>query len=330
VEPPTLRTSERSAFKRCPQLWWWAYREGLKSKAKPADALWFGIGIHEALAMWYGEGYDRGNIPSDTFEDWVGDEIRFIEANYSTRDREWYDKPKYEEAADLGIAMLDNYLEHFGEDPYWEVLAIEQPFEIEIVDRSGEVIAIFKSRFDGVAINHKAGQIELLEHKTAGSIRTQHLALDDQAGSYFAVATIVLRHQDILGPKENIEGIRYNFLRKSMPDLRPRDEHGRYLNKNGEVSKRQSADPFHREFVDRTQREVNQQIRKIADEVALMNRVRSGEVAVTKTVTNMCPNCPFFRMCVLHERGGTSWKEYRDAMFHVENPYEDMRKSANE
>lgn len=308
-------------------MWWWAYREGLRSKAKPADALWFGIGVHEALAMWYGEGFDRGVPPADTFEEWVGDEIRFIKANFADRDRDWFDEPVYEEAGELGIAMLDHYLDVFGDDPDWEILAIEQPFEIELV-QDDEVVAIFKSRFDGAAINHQAGQIELLEHKTAGSIRLAHLPLDNQAGAYYAVATIVLRDQGILGPKENIEGIRYNILRKAKPDKRERNAGGAYLNKNGEVSKRQPPAAFVREFVDRGPREVNSQLRRLVDEVTVMNKVRTGELPVTKTVTNMCPNCPFFQMCVMHERGGSAWKDFRATHFTVQDPYEDMRKSA--
>lgn len=324
-----IRTSERTAFRRCPQRWWWGYRDGLKSKRKPADALWFGIGIHEALAQWYGNGYDRGPIPSDTFEDWVGDEVRFIKANFSERERDWFEEPLYEDALELGIAMLDHYLETYDDDPHLEVLAIEQPFEIELV-RDDEVVAIFKSRFDGVGIDHKRGEIVLLEHKTAGTIKTMHLPLDDQAGAYFAVATIVLRQQGILGPKEFIDDIMYNFLRKSMPDLREQDARGQYLNKNGDVSKRQPPRHFLREYVDRGPREVNQQLRRLTDEVSIMNGMRDGTIPVTKTVNDMCPYCPFFMMCKLHERGGNAWREFRDSQYVVENPYEDARKSAAE
>jgi hypothetical protein len=327
MEPPTIRTSERTTFRRCPKRWEWAYLDGLKSRQKPADALWFGIGIHEALALWYDEGYDRGPVPSETFEDWVGEEIRFIKANYADRDRDWFDEPLYEEAGELGIAMLDHYLNVYDEDPQWEILAIEQPFEIELV-RDGEVLAVFKSRFDGVAIDHKLGEIVLLEHKTAGAIKTAHLPLDDQAGAYFAVATIVLRSQGILGPKEDIAGIRYNFLRKSRPDERPRNAGGAYLNKDGQISKRQPPPAFLREFVDREPREVMQQIRRITDEVTIMNGMRDGTIPITKSVTDMCPYCPYFTMCSLHERGGNAWKEFRDAQYTVIDPYEDPRKSA--
>jgi hypothetical protein len=61
-----------------------------------------------------------------------------------------------------------------------------------------------------------------------------------------------------------------------------------------------------------------------------MNKMRSGELPVTKTTNDMCPYCPFFTMCVLHEQGGNAWKEFRDKQYTRVNPYEDMRKSASE
>lgn len=325
---PIISNSERNMFGRCVQRWWWAYVENLQIKQKPADALWFGIGVHEALAIWYDEGFNRGPLPARTFKTWVGDEVRYIKANLVDSDSEWFDEPVYLEAGDLGIAMLNGYIKEYGDDPGLEILAIEQPFELEIV-RDGKVIAIFIGIFDGVAYNHDSQQLELLEHKTAAQIKTVHLPLDNQAGSYYAAATIVLRHQGILRPKESIEGIRYNFLRKSKPDLRERDAQGRYLNKNGEVSKVQPARKFVREFVDRSPREVNSQLRRLADEIYAMNQVRTGNSPVTKTVDDRCPYCPFFQMCVMHERGGSSWQEFKRARY-SKRPPSPLRKSASE
>lgn len=328
TNPPIISNSERNTFGRCPQKWWWAYVENLQAKAKPADALWFGTGIHEALALWYGEGYDRGPLPAKTWKLWVGDEIRYIKANYADHDREWFDEPIYFDAKELGIAMLDNYIKEYDDDPDLEILAVEQPFELELV-RDDEVVGIFIGIFDGVAIDHEEGMIELLEHKTAGAIKTMHLPLDNQAGSYFAAATIVLRHQGILGKKEFISGIKYNFLRKSKPDPRQRNSRGAYLNKDGNISKVQPAKPFLREFVDRGPREVRSQITRITDEIVIMNKVRSGELPVTKVVNDMCPYCPFYAMCVMHERGGIAWEEFRDAKY-SKRPPSPLRKSASE
>jgi hypothetical protein len=226
LDLPTLRTSERRLFKECPWAWYMAYRMGYSPKAIQADAAWFGIGVHEALAQWYKKGKRRGIHPAEFFDDWVGDEIGFAKTWLDDEFEEavWYD------ARDLGVAMLEAYVERYGKDPQWHILSTEQPFQITITDH-GEPVAIFKSRWDGVARDLATGKIILLEHKTASQIVTAHLENDDQGGSYFAVAGHLLRKAGVLKRGEEIEMIVYNFLRKSKPDERPRDEDGLYHNK---------------------------------------------------------------------------------------------------
>lgn len=329
---PLLTTSEIKSLDRCPQQWWWGYREGLRGKAKPADALWFGTGIHYALAEWYGHGFDRDSVaPARRFRDWVGDEIREIKANLPEQ-RDWFDEPEYVDAGDLGAAMLTGYVEQYGEDPNWEITAIEQAFELELV-RNGNTVAIFAGCVDGAFIDHGDGMHKLLENKTAGSIKTAHLPLDMQAGNYFAAGTTVLRHQGILGPNETLFGVEYNFLRKSTPDTRERGPGGAYLNKDGKPSKRQPPPAFLRETVDRNPREVGSILRRLTDKAVLMDAYRTGREPLTKNITDMCPYCPFFNMCVLHEKGGKRWTQIRDQQFIQTDPYHeqlDKGKSAAE
>jgi hypothetical protein len=223
---PILRTSERSAFKRCMWRWWMEYREGWRTRYVQADALWFGIGIHEALAPWYMKGKRRGPHPADTFETWVGEEIGYAKTYLDDS----FDEPVWMEAKELGIAMLEGYVNTYGKDSQWHIISIEQPFSVKIT-RHGKPIAVFASRWDGVFRDLADGKIKLLENKTASQISTAYLELDDQGGSYWAVASQVLRAKGILKPGEDIDGIIYNFLRKAMPDTRPRNAAGDYLNK---------------------------------------------------------------------------------------------------
>jgi hypothetical protein len=332
TDTPLLTTSEIKSLDRCPQQWWWGYREGLRGKAKPADALWFGTGIHYALADWYGHGFERSSVlPAETFRSWAGDEVREIKANLK-EDRDWFDEPEYVDATVLGTAMLDAYVDQYGEDRDWEVTAIEQAFEIELV-RSGKTVAVFAGCVDGAIIDHSDSTHKLLENKTAGSIKTAHLPLDMQAGNYFAAGTTVLQHQGILGPKETLFGIEYNFLRKSVPDDRPRGTGGAYLNKDGTPSKRQPPPGFLRETVDRNPREVGSILRRLTDKAVIMDGYRTGREPLTKNITDMCPYCPFFNMCVLHEKGGRRWEQIRDQQFIQTDPYHeqlDKGKSAAE
>jgi hypothetical protein len=328
--PPYLRTSERKSFRRCPQQWDWAWNQGLRSTSRPDAPLWFGTGVHIALAEWYDGGFSRGPLPAETFANWVGEEQEAIKVfnNYREDDTD-ITLAEYEDALILGVAMLEGYIDTYDDDPELETLAVEQPFQVDIVDQDG-VIAVFSGTFDGVLLDHADGRIYLWEHKTAGNISTAFLRLDDQAGGYFAVADMVLSHQGILEKDEHIDGVLYNYLRKAMPDERPMNDDGLYLNKDGSVSKNQPKPLFHREVIDRKPREVSAQFRRIRDEVRIMNKMRTGELPVIKNTSWDCPRCPFFNMCVLHEKGGKAWEEFRDLNYIKYDPYQDHRKSAAE
>jgi hypothetical protein len=297
---------------------------GLTPIGEVADALWLGLGVHEALAQWYKTGKKRGKHPADFFEDWAGDELREIKTEVIV-DEEIV--AKYEDAAELGIAMLDNYINEYGKDESWHVISTEHPFEVT-VKRAGKPIARFASRWDGVYRDLADGLIKLMEHKTAKAIQTAYLELDDQGGAYWAVADSVLRSEGILGPREHIGEITYNFLRKSTGDDRERDDGGRYLNKDGKVSKRQPSPLFLRHPVERTPGEVKRQLESLADQVTWMNAMRDGTMPVTKTKTKDCPWCQFFDMCKTHEHGGDAWLELADGMYYQKDPYAENRKAA--
>jgi hypothetical protein len=336
---------------------------GYSPKGVQADAAWFGIGVHEALAQWYKKGKRRGIHPAEFFEDWVGDEIGFAKSWLDDEFEEavWYD------AKDLGVEMLENYIKRYGKDPQWSIIATEQPFAITITD-GGKPVAIFKSRWDGVARDLATGKIILLEHKTAAAIQTAHLENDDQGGSYFAVAGHILRKNGVLKPGEEIEMIVYNFLRKAKADERPRDDQGMYHNKPtkanyvealtgvdgwtevqlkkmkvedldaiaadnylvvyGDVSKSQPAELFLRHPVVRTQAENATQLRKIADEVRWMDAVRDGTLPLIKSPSKNCVRCPFRNPCILHDQGSDSYRDILDANFYQVDPYQDDTKTA--
>jgi len=323
-EIPLLTTSEIKVLDRCPQAWWWGYREGLRAIARPADALWFGTGIHYALAEWYGEGFQRADqLPADIFRQWVGDEVREIKGNLADRDRDWYDEPAYYDAGDLGYSMLEGYIDQWGEDTDWEILAVEQAFQVELV-RGGKTVAVFAGCVDGALLDHSDGHTYLLENKTAAAIKTNHLGMDGQAGNYFAAGTTQLRHAGLLGNNDFLYGVMYNFLRKSYPDERETDAGGAALNKDGRRSKRQPPKRYVREPIDRRPREVANILRRLTDKAEIMNGLRAGNIPLTKNITDMCPYCPFSTMCELHEKGGSAWERYRDQTYRREDPYHEQ------
>lgn len=227
-----MRTSERGSLKSCAQQWYWSQVEGL-APVRAANPLWFGSAIHEGLASWYQKGLLRGPHPVETFDKFLEGERAMIVTN---DDQE----AQYVDARNLGHDMLNRYVEFYGKDDTWDVIATEKTFRVNIARPAREMFGIsipakakwlrYVGTWDGVYRDLETGEIWLMEHKTAASIVIAHLPLDDQAGSYWALATIVLRKSGILGPKEEIAGIMYNFLRKAPHDNRPQDADGQYTN----------------------------------------------------------------------------------------------------
>lgn len=368
---PILRTSERRAFKRCVRRWWWSYREGLRPVGSESTPLWFGTGVHLGLAEYYIPGLKRGRHPAETFAEFAGEAVHAIKVADATDEK----VAEYENATSLGITLLEEYVRHWNGDQSWDFIQAEQTFSLDIpwprerqqlymVDEDSGVMIEYKGTYDGVFRDLVDGRIKLLETKTAKAIQTSHLTLDDQAGSYWAVATHTLRAAGKIGPKEQISSITYNFIKKSLPDDRPRDAQGYACNKPvkadyaaalnledvrklkiedlermassrglrvlGERSKVQPLPIFQREEVPRTSAERRSQLQRIQDEAIHMQAVREGLLPITKNPTRDCPwDCSFFQMCELQERGG-NWQQYKQIAFRVEDPYKDHRKSTDE
>lgn len=321
---PRLTTSERAEFCRCPQAWWWKYREGLTAKEQQTDARWFGTGVHAALAQWYKPGKQRGLRPDVAFLEWMrGQENDFIRTVVGG-------EPKYEKARELGAAMLEHYYRTWGWDEHWDIIATEQFGQALVpqIESSPDPLALYSFTFDGV-LRDRWREIWLLENKTAGQIRLGHLQLDDQAGSYVLFATTILRHMGILGPKDKIAGILYNFLRKAMPDLRDRDAGGKYLNKDGSVSKVQPSPFFVRKEIERSPGQLRAVLRRIQDHGGIMLDIREGLIPVTKSIGKECAFCDFLDMCELHEQGGPAWEDFRDTVYRRADPYAYQHKDAS-
>jgi len=310
-----VRNSERNTFARCRQRWQWAYRDNLTPKnVKPA--LRFGDLVHQALAAYYKPSklrtkVERGPHPTDTFIKLYDEQLQvYTSFGMYTEEDEW------EDARELGVAMLDNYIEHYGKDDRYVCVQPEVAGEVDLYD-GDEYSCTFVFQFDAVIFDRQSGKYGLFEHKTAKTIKTNHLSMDEQAGSYWAVGPTFFGHKNL----PELDFVLYNFLRKGKKDDRPTNELGQHLNKDGTVSKKQPSPLFHREVVRRGPGSSESVLNRIVDQANEMRLVDAGELPPLKTITQDCSwQCDFFDMCELHERGA-DWQEYRRLEMTTWDPY---------
>lgn len=336
---PLLRGSERSTFKTCQQQWWWAWRMGYRDPQPRPNALWFGGGIHLALAHYYQpqgksalRGFKRGPDPLETWAKFCkGERPRFFRRDTPGT----VDESDFVNLIDLGQAMLGGYVDYYDGDPSWEFLAPEMPFSVYIPDYSGSPIVNFVGTWDGAYRDHNLeGEVRLLETKTTARVSTAHLNLDPQGLGYDLVADAELRSRGIIGQKESVRYIMYNFLRKAIPkqDDRPVNADGLRLNKDGSVSKRQKlqAEMYVRHPVERTNAEKRSTLAHIQNEFLQMQAIKDGTFEPTKNqgfLGENCKRCDFYEMCELHEQGA-DWQEFADNFLVQRDPYADHREGA--
>ena len=359
MERMLLRNSERKTWRRCRWKWDLNYHRRL-APIQTKDVLAFGTLVHSALEEWYPPGLERGEHPARAFE-------RLFDESVDHEMIQWDDDGERLNARELGVEMLEGYVRQWSTDPHLEVVWPEHPFATDIFSGvrkkkpKRRYLATLVGRFDLVFFNHLDGRYWLSDHKTAKQIKTDHLQLDDQAGGYLLSATNVLRNEGVLEPDEEIAGILYNYLRKALPDDRPQDELGRYLNKPakaalqarcetlglqvprkatvdvladalraagerpellGEVSKVQPPPLFLRQPVYRSDASRRELIRRIRNEAREIIRAREGTIPIYKNPTQDCSwDCDFFDVCVTHEEGA-DWEELLSQLYEEWDPYD--------
>lgn len=225
----SVRTSERSTWKRCRQQWAYAYLELLKPKTE-APALRFGGLIHKALELRYPPGVKRGPHPAKTFAKIFDAELLDAEEKWGFRDADG----DWANAKELGVSMMEAYVDEFGKDERYKVLASEMTFRVPVLNpKTGKPAFYYVGTIDGLWEDRQDKAKLLNDYKTTKNNPEDldYLALDDQADAYWTWGVDFLREQGILKPKDKLKGMIYTYLRKGRPDTRPKNADGHALNK---------------------------------------------------------------------------------------------------
>ncbi len=325
-ELPLIRSHERMDYKRCQKKWHWKWRRGLVLRKKSFGALDLGTWVHSAFEAWYVPGDRRYGKLYDHFNEAAESAI----ADAVNADAPSYEIEKAEELAVLGEAMCKSYAEHYENDRDVIVIGTEIPLEFTFPDSRGRLAAKHLLKPDMVYQKRSKGTFHLMENKTAATLgRTEHLVIDDQARPYGAMAERALRQAGVLGRKEVLSGITYNYLRKAFPDLRLKDAEGNSLNRDGSISKKQPAPLFLRKEVTLTAEAKRRTLERLRREtlkitaVAQEIRDRTLDPALLdKTPHHSCPKfCDYFAMCTSEEQGGDV-STFENTMYTRQNPYD--------
>lgn len=321
---PVVRSSERMTYKRCKKQWYWKWRRGLVPKAKSFGALDLGTWMHTALEYWYVAGGIRHGVMADHFN--ATADAAIAEAERAGAPDHQIEKA--EELAALGEAMCISYEKEYGDDGDIEVIGTEIPLEFTFPDHRGRLAAKHLLKPDMVVLVKSTGLFWLYENKTAASIQTEHLVIDDQARPYGAMAERALKEAGVIGRKDSLQGIMYNFLRKAFPDERKRDAEGHALNRDGSVSKSQPKPLFLRHPVHMTTEakritlgRLRAETLEVTDAAQAVRSKRIDPADIPKTPHKSCPRfCDYFTMCHTEENGGNITLMEK-TMYTVQDPY---------
>lgn len=321
-----IRTSEQQSYNRCKWAWNLSYNQGLRQR-RAGPVLRFGTLVHEALAAYYIPGRKRGEHPAKAFvKVYEKDVAEFGE--FAIRGIDSDDAvTKWEDARELGVDMLNAYVEEYKGDPDWEVVATEQPFQAPVYHpRSGRELFKMVGILDLIMRQRSTGRIWVWDHKTTDSISRwlKTLSLNPQASNYWTFGAPWMREQGIISPDvfDDLSGLMFNFLRRAMQDTRPRNALGQYLNQDQSVSKKQPPAYFHREPTYRSDYDKEQTRRRALNMHREMEMVKRGDLAVMKHPNTMiCAQCGWYDVCELHEYG-KDWELLLNSITEEWDPYE--------
>lgn len=316
---PMLRNSERGTLKKCEFLWDLTYNQHLKPDTE-MPALRFGSLVHKALAAYYVPGVKRGEHPATAFEKAYTEDLKQNQQVFGMKVDE---DEKWVNALELGVAMLNNYVDEYGKDDRWEVLATEMPFETLVykpwtydpnyppeAQATAEPWFLYVGVVDGCWRDRGDKSIWLPDHKTTAGIgdkKLSYLQVDDQAGGYWSFGVEFLVQHGFLKQNQKLAGMLYNFLRKAMPDERAsKFVKGKrmYLNLNGSVSAKQPSPYFARVPIWRDEFDRAEAKRRAEIDYRRIEMFRTGELEMSKSPGMFtCPSCAMRDVCELHETG---------------------------
>lgn len=267
----TISPSQMGAMD-CRLNWYWGYKSGYRPM-RSSTALELGIGIHEALDQYYGHGED----PVRVFDEWSTNRIAQLEAVWED------DVDDLRKNRELGMAMLEGYVEHYKDIDDFDVLATEKTLRSRIPIPGTDELSDYwlVARLDGLVRDRSSGKLFSLEHKTFSRFDPSQMELDHQ---FTAQVWLGQQMAKELGLDDAVAGVIYNGLRKQAPGPRVK------------------LPLFERHILYRTQKQIEVMLYRAYNQAKEFN---SPDLAVYPQPSHIrCSYCDFRAPCTEYQRGG--------------------------
>lgn len=298
--PIPISNSEIQTYKDCRRKWWLAYYRGLARKKKEVlGPLPLGSRIHNALEAYYKDNLDLIQAYKDFLDE---DRIKFAQSEDANDEAK---EKKFNSEADLGLIMLEGYLEWLdetGSDADIEVIGVEDKISAILLDGKVEL----QGKVDMKVIERSSGNVLITDHKSAASFNEYYLTahMSEQLQLYALLERIKN------GGTSTVDGGMYNLLRKV---------------KRGGSSKPPFYDRITVRFNDKQIESfwsrVNGELRDmIATREALDSGVDHQYVAYPSPTRDCTWKCPFFAACTMFDDGSDA-EGWLEDFTEVSDPY---------
>lgn len=200
------RGTQVSDFLRCPKRYDYAWVQGLEAKQRN-EKLTIGSAIHKFLELWYAD--HRALDAMDAMREYI------------IADSTALDETQVQDMLMLCTGIATNYVQHYGIEPNWTVIATEKSFS----EYLGDCIS-YTGTID-MLVQDEDGKYWIVDHKTTTNldIYDKNSDMDRQISRYWWA---IERNLDI-----DIEGFIYNIILKELP-VEPK------ILKSGQLSKDKS------------------------------------------------------------------------------------------
>jgi hypothetical protein len=173
--------SELDTYRQCPLKHHWAYKQRWKRPVPETSALVKGTLMHLVYETHYRvlQKYDRLTVESQAkalFEAEIA--VRPLLMDERTGDQT--------ENQELVQWIYDGYLDMYGAEPEFDILGVEQPFQLPLKDPEGNPSKFaIKGKIDLIIKDRANGSVWVLDHKSGANLPNQlDLEIDDQFGLY--------------------------------------------------------------------------------------------------------------------------------------------------